>query len=98
VDTPGKLELTTYLNRVMFPYILLVSVSALAMGMLNSFDRFAAPAFAPVLFNVSIIAFSFVTGWFSDPETALAIGVVVGGLAQIVCASRSAPISLTGCF
>lgn len=83
VDTPGKLELTTYLNRIMFPYILLVSVSALAMGVLNSFDRFAAPAFAPVLFNLSIIGMSFVTGWFSDPETALAVGVVVGGVLQI---------------
>lgn len=83
VDTPGKLELTTYLNRIMFPYILLVSVSALAMGMLNSFDRFSAPAFAPVLFNLSIIAFSFLTGWFSDAETALAVGVVVGGATQV---------------
>jgi putative peptidoglycan lipid II flippase len=67
----------------MFPYILLVSVSALAMGVLNSFDRFGAPAFAPVLFNLSIIGMSFVTGWFSDPETALAVGVVVGGVLQI---------------
>ena len=46
-DTPGKLDLTAALNRIMFPYIFLVSMSALAMGVLNSFHRFGAPAFAP---------------------------------------------------
>src|SRR5207244_6457466 len=48
-DTPGKLELTASLNRIMFPYIFLISLSALAMGILNSFHRFGAPAFAPVV-------------------------------------------------
>src|SRR5262249_24425030 len=50
-DTPGKLELTATLNRIMFPYIFLISMSALAMGVLNTFHRFAAPAFAPVVLN-----------------------------------------------
>jgi putative peptidoglycan lipid II flippase len=83
-DTPGKLELTSLLNRIMFPYIFFVSLSALAMGVLNSFQRFGAPAFAPVLLNISIIAFSFLGGWFANPATALAIGVVVGGILQVV--------------
>ena len=83
LDTPGKAELTADLNRIMFPYILLVSLSAMAMGILNSVGRFAAPAFAPVLLNLSIIGFSFWSGIFSSPERALAVGVVVGGAAQI---------------
>src|SRR5438067_5633218 len=41
-DTPGKLQLTATLSRIMFPYIFLVSLSALAMGILNSFHRFGA--------------------------------------------------------
>ncbi len=82
-DTPGKIEMTALLTRIMFPYIFFVSLSALAMGVLNSFHKFAAPAFAPVLLNISIIAFSFVTDLFESPERALAIGVVVGGVAQI---------------
>jgi len=81
--TPGKLELTAYLNRIMFPYVLFLSLSAVAMGILNSLHRFAAPAFAPVLLNLSTVAFSFFTGYFSQPATALAIGVLVGGALQV---------------
>ena len=83
VDTPGKLELATLLTRIMFPYIFLVSLAALAMGVLNSFHKFAAPAFAPVLLNLSVIACSFLTGLFPSPESALAVGVVIGGVAQV---------------
>ncbi len=82
-DTPGKLELTAQLNRIMFPYILLVSASAMAMGVLNSLGRFAAPAFAPVLLNLAIIGFSYATGAFSTPERALSVGVLAGGVVQI---------------
>jgi len=82
-DTPGKLELTATLNRIMFPYIFLVSLSALMMGILNSLQEFAAPAFAPVLLNLTVIAFSFLGGLFGDVTKALAAGVVVGGVAQI---------------
>ena len=84
LDTPGKIELTSLLNRIIFPYILFISLSALAMGMLNSFNRFAAPAFAPVLLNLCIIGFSFATDLFPEPEMALALGVVVGGVAQVL--------------
>ena len=82
-DAPGKLELTANLSRIIFPYIFLVSLSAVAMGILNSVGRFAAPAFASVLLNLSIIAFSFVTNLFPSPEVALSVGVVVGGVTQI---------------
>ena len=82
-DSPGKLELTTYLNRIIFPYIFFISLSALAMGVLNSLGRFAAPAFGSVLLNLSIIASSFLTNFFPSPVIALSVGVVVGGVAQI---------------
>jgi putative peptidoglycan lipid II flippase len=81
--TPGKLELTSTLNRIMFPYIALVSVTALSMGVLNTLHRFAVPAFAPVLLNLSIIGFSFIAGAFSNPAIALAAGVVAGGVLQV---------------
>src|SRR5436190_5638192 len=82
-DTPGKLELTTTLNRIMFPYIFLISMSALAMGILNSYHRFGAPAFAPVVLNLTMIAFSFLGSLFGDITKTLAVGVVVGGALQL---------------
>src|SRR5215470_772639 len=81
--TPGKLQLTSTLNRIMFPYIFLISLSALSMGILNSFHRFGAPAFAPVVLNVTIIAFSFLGGLFGNVTGALAVGVVLGGVLQL---------------
>jgi putative peptidoglycan lipid II flippase len=82
-ETPGKLELTAALNRIMFPYIFLISMSALSMGVLNSFNQFAAPAFAPVLLNLTMIAFSFLGSLFGDVTRTLAVGVVVGGVLQL---------------
>lgn len=82
-DTPGKLELTSVLNRIMFPYIFLIGLSALAMGILNSFHRFGAPAFAPVVLNLTIITFSFLGSLFGDITKTLAVGVVIGGALQL---------------
>jgi putative peptidoglycan lipid II flippase len=82
-DTPGKLELTSTLNRIMFPYIFLVSLSALSMGILNSLQQFGTPAFGPVLLNLTVIVFSFFGGFFGDVTKALAVGVVVGGVFQL---------------
>src|SRR6266850_1726911 len=82
-DTPGKLELTATLNRIMFPYIFLISLSALSMGILNSFHRFGAPAFAPVVLNLTMIAFSFFGSLLGDVTRTLAAGVVVGGMLQL---------------
>lgn len=81
--TPGKIEATVVLNRIMFAYISLISLSAIAMGVLNSLNRFAASAFAPVLLNLSVIGFSFLSGFFSSPAIAMAVGVVVGGVLQV---------------
>ncbi len=83
LETPGKFDLTVALNRIMFPYIFLISISALAMGILNSFHRFGAPAFAPVALNLTMIAFSFLGGLFGDVTRTLAAGVVAGGALQL---------------
>ncbi|HET9668290.1 MAG TPA: murein biosynthesis integral membrane protein MurJ [Casimicrobiaceae bacterium] len=84
-DTPGKVDLTAQMIRIVFPYILFVSLVSLAAGVLNVFRRFAIPAFTPVLLNLSIIAAAIFLARFVDPPiVALAWGVAIGGLAQLV--------------
>ncbi|MBI5853792.1 MAG: murein biosynthesis integral membrane protein MurJ [Nitrospirae bacterium] len=84
-DDPAKLAMTTWLTRVMFPYLLFISLAALAMGVLNSVRAFAAPAFSPVLFNICIISAAFLLSPFlSEPILGVAIGVVIGGAAQFL--------------
>ena len=87
--TPGKVELTAQLIRIMFPYIFFVSLVALAGGVLNVHRRFGIPAFTPVLLNLSIIAAAiFVAPHVDPPIVALAWGVAVGGVAQLVLQVR----------
>jgi putative peptidoglycan lipid II flippase len=82
--TPGKVELTGELIRIMFPYVLFISLVSLAGGMLNVYRRFAIPAFTPVVLNLSIIgAAIFVAPHVNPPIMALAWGVAVGGIAQL---------------
>lgn len=84
-DDPFKFELTTNLTRIMFPYLAFVSVVAWAMSVLNAEKRFAAPAAAPILLNLSIIgAALFTSSWFAEPITALAWGVLIGGIVQVM--------------
>lgn len=84
-DAPGQVALTTDLTRIMFPYLLWISLAALAMGVLNSVRAFAAPALSPALFNLAIIAAVFLLAPFLDePVHAVAWGVFVGGLAQLL--------------
>jgi len=87
--TPGKVELTAQLIRIMFPYIFFVSLVALAGGVLNVHRRFGIPAFTPVLLNLSIIAAAiFVAPHVDPPIVALAWGVAIGGVAQLVLQVR----------
>jgi putative peptidoglycan lipid II flippase len=80
----GKTELTVVLTRIMFPYIFLVSLAALAMAILNSFRKFFVPAFTPVLFNLAIITAAVLFAQKSDePAVVFAVGVVVGGVLQL---------------
>jgi len=83
-DTPGKIDLTVALNRVMWPYLFFISLAALAAAILNAFGSFALPAFTPVLLNLSIIACALLFRHsFRDPAYALATGVLVGGMLQL---------------
>src|SRR2546427_7800995 len=80
---PSKLAVTTYLTRIMFPYLLFISLAALAMGVLNSLRAFAAAALAPVLFNLFIIGCAlFLSPLLAEPILGVAVGVVAGGAAQ----------------
>lgn len=82
---PEKMGLTVFLTRLMFPYIFFIGLVALAMGVLNSWKHFFAPALAPVLLNLSIILCVLVFNpFFSEPILALALGVLLGGVAQLV--------------
>jgi putative peptidoglycan lipid II flippase len=82
-DDPAKLQMTTLLVRIMFPYLIFISLAALAMGILNSLRAFAAPAFSPVFFNIFIIGCAlFLSPVMAEPILGVAIGVVAGGAAQ----------------
>jgi putative peptidoglycan lipid II flippase len=86
-DQPEKMALTVALTRIMFPYIMLIGLVALCMGILNVLGHFAAPAIAPVLLNLSMIGAVFAVSRFSDSETVrivgLAGGVLLGGVLQL---------------
>ncbi|MEF8728311.1 MAG: murein biosynthesis integral membrane protein MurJ [Accumulibacter sp.] len=83
-DNPEKFALTVDLTRITFPYILFMSLVALAGGILNTWSRFAIPAFTPVLLNVSFILMAlFAAPHFAPPVTALAWAVFIGGALQL---------------
>jgi putative peptidoglycan lipid II flippase len=87
--TPGKVELTAQMIRIVFPYLLFVSLVSLAGGVLNVFHRFAIPAVTPVLLNLSIIgAALFLAPYCEPPILALAWGVLIGGVAQLALQVR----------
>jgi putative peptidoglycan lipid II flippase len=81
-----KFELCLKLTRLMFPYVFFIGLTALSMGVLNAMDHFTAPALAPTLLNLSMIACVAVTAWWSpDPVHriyGLGIGVLIGGVMQ----------------
>jgi putative peptidoglycan lipid II flippase len=92
---PGKMELTVQLTRIMFPFIALVSLAALVMGMLNAKSVFGMPAMASTFFNLGSIIGGVVLAWWLDPHfgtkdygpgslVGMALGVVIGGLLQLV--------------
>jgi putative peptidoglycan lipid II flippase len=85
VKTPDKYELTVFLTRIMFPYIFFISLVALCMGILNSLRHFASPALSPVILNIAmILAALFLRDFFKEPILALAVGVMIGGLLQLL--------------
>ena len=81
----GKFALAVALTRIMFPYLFFVCLTALFSGVLNAMGRFAAAAAAPVLFNLFSIAFMLgLTRYVANPGYALAWGVTVSGVAQLL--------------
>lgn len=83
--SPAKINLTVTLTRIIFPFIGIIGVAALFMGILNSFKHFFAPAFAPVLFNLGVISGALFIGlYFERAVYGLAVGVIVGGIGQLL--------------
>jgi len=81
---PAKAALTTDLVRIVFPYILFISLTAFSAAILNTWGRFSVPAFTPVLLNVSFIVFGlWAAPWFDPPVEALAWAVFAGGVLQL---------------
>lgn len=90
ISAPGfsadadKFALTVELTRITFPYITFMALVALAAGILNTWGRFALPAFTPVLLNVSLIGGALLAApWFDPPVLALAWAVFLGGILQL---------------
>lgn len=82
---PSQARLAVLLTRVMFPYLLLVGLSALAMGALNAEHRFFAAALGPAVLNLGMIAGVLALSGHTDPPIlALAIGVLAGGVGQLL--------------
>lgn len=87
---PLKAELTVQLTRIMYPFILLVSLAALVMGMLNAKNIFGMPAMASSFFNLGSIIGGIGFGYWMDPAfgekslVGLSIGTLIGGLLQLI--------------
>ncbi len=85
LDEPERFDLASALLRITFPYILFISLTAFAGGILNTYGRFAVPAFTPVFLNLCLICAAI---WFSpqleQPVFALAWGVFFAGVVQLL--------------
>jgi putative peptidoglycan lipid II flippase len=86
---PGKIELTVTLARVMLPFLVLVSAAAVMMGMLNSLHHYFVPSLSPAMFNVASIVCAIalvpLMPALGLPRVlALAIGVLIGGIGQVL--------------
>ncbi len=81
---PDKYQLSVQMLRVTFPYLMFISLTAMAGGILNTYGRFWVPAFTPVLLNVSmILATIYLAPHLAQPSMALAWGVFIGGVVQL---------------
>ncbi len=78
-----KLALAASMLQLTFPYLFFISLTAFAGGILNAHNRFAVPAFTPVLLNLCLIgAALWLSPWMAEPVTALAWGVLIAGVVQ----------------
>ena len=84
-DDQAQFELATHMLRITFPYLFFVSLLAYAGSMLNTFGRFAVPSLTPVLLNICmILAALFLAPLFEQPIVALAWGVFIAGVVQLL--------------
>ena len=82
---PEKFQLCVELTRLMFPYLILVSLMAWAMGILNAQSYYATPAAAPALLNIGIIGSAWgISPHLEQPIFGIAFGVILGGLFQVL--------------
>lgn len=85
IDQGEKFQLTAQMIRITFPYLLLISMTGFCGAILNSYGRFAVPAFTPVFLNLSLIfAATVAAPWFAEPVFALAWGVFFAGIIQLL--------------
>ena len=84
IGDDGRFDLAAGMLRITFPYLLFISLTACAGGILNAYGRFAVPAFTPVLLNLALLGAAW---WLAprmdEPITALAWGVFIAGIAQL---------------
>jgi putative peptidoglycan lipid II flippase len=87
---PGKFEQAVAMTRIMFPFLLLVSLAAQAMGILNACGRFGVPALSSTFFNIGSVVFGLTLGYWAGPQlgfspiTGMAYGIVLGGALQLL--------------
>jgi putative peptidoglycan lipid II flippase len=82
---PERFGLTSDMLRITFPYLFLITMTGFASSVLNTYDRFAAAAATPILMNLTLIlAATVATPWFDEPVFAMAWGVLISGMVQLV--------------
>jgi putative peptidoglycan lipid II flippase len=85
IGSDGRFEMATLMLRFTFPYLLFISLTAFAGGVLNTYGKFAAAAFTPVLLNLSLISAAiWLAPMLDEPGMALAYGVFIAGVVQLL--------------
>jgi len=85
IGSEDKLELASEMLRLTFPYLMLISLTAFAGGILNTWNKFGVPAFTPVLLNLSLIGCAvWLSPQMEQPIVALAWGVLIAGIVQFL--------------
>lgn len=84
-DCLKKFQVSSTLLEIMFPYVLLISLSSLYSSILNSWNYFAVPAISPIFLNITMIICSiFLNNFFTPPILILAWSVIIGGFIQLI--------------
>ena len=89
-NDPARFDLAVTLTRITFPYLLLMALVTLFSGILNSVERFAAAAAAPILLNLTMVATLVTAAFFPTPGHAAAWGVLLAGLLEVALVGGTA--------